>query len=154
MDIIITAATGTGNTELSAFDNALWNAGVANYNLIKLSSIIPPASRIILKKPEQNPDEYGRRLYVVMSEQRASKKGQVACAGVGWYILEDGRGVFVEHHGTSVKKVESEIKKSLQDLADQRGIKGVQFNMKISSAKCTSKPVCAIVCAIYKSEPW
>ncbi|MEM4663258.1 MAG: pyruvoyl-dependent arginine decarboxylase [Candidatus Diapherotrites archaeon] len=154
MDIIITAATGTGNTELSAFDNALWNAGVANYNLIKLSSIIPPGSRIVIKKPDLKPEEYGQRLYVVLSEQRVSKRGQVACAGVGWYLLEDGRGVFVEHHGTSVKKVEKQLIKSLQDLARQRGVKGVQFHTKTSSIKCKDKPVCALVCAIYKSEPW
>lgn len=154
MEIIITSGTGTGQTELSAFDNALWNAGIANYNLIKLSSIIPPASNIVIKKPILNPAEYGRRLYVVLSEQREHRKGKVACAGIGWYLLEDGRGVFVEHHGSSVKGIEDQIRKSLEDLAKQRGITGVTFNSKVESIKCTGRPVCAIVCAIYKSEPW
>ena len=39
-------ATGTGRTLLAAFDDALLAAGVANFNLITLSSVIPPGSSI------------------------------------------------------------------------------------------------------------
>ncbi len=49
MKIYISSGRGTGPTSLSAFDAALNEAGVANYNLIRLSSIIPPDSKIILQ---------------------------------------------------------------------------------------------------------
>ncbi len=42
MKIHIGTSIGTGETELSAFDTALYNAGIANYNLLYLSSVIPP----------------------------------------------------------------------------------------------------------------
>ena len=49
MDIKVVCGVGSGKTALSAFDSALKDAGVYNYNLITLSSIIPPDS-IISKK--------------------------------------------------------------------------------------------------------
>jgi hypothetical protein len=46
MIIRVTSGTGTGPTELAAFDAALLDAGVANYNLIPLShSWIPSIAR-------------------------------------------------------------------------------------------------------------
>lgn len=38
---IITKGTGSSNYELNAFDNALLSSGIADYNLVKLSSILP-----------------------------------------------------------------------------------------------------------------
>ena len=43
--IILASGVGFGTTEITAFDNALLKAGVGNYNLIKVSSIIPPNSQ-------------------------------------------------------------------------------------------------------------
>lgn len=39
----LVAGTGHGRTELNAFDGALVDAGVGNYNLLRVSSIYPPA---------------------------------------------------------------------------------------------------------------
>lgn len=38
----IFSGRGSGTEELLSFDNALINAKVANYNLVKISSILPP----------------------------------------------------------------------------------------------------------------
>ena len=46
MDILLTTATGRGPTELAAFDAALVAAGVADRNLIYLSSVLPPGSAV------------------------------------------------------------------------------------------------------------
>ena len=47
--ITITKGAGFGSYEKSAFDAALDDAGVANYNLIRLSSVIPPNSDIVIQ---------------------------------------------------------------------------------------------------------
>jgi arginine decarboxylase len=75
---------GRGPTELAGLDAALMDAGVANYNLICLSSVIPPGSTIKRGEHHTPPDEYGRRLYVVPSQMRQSTPGAGAHAGVGW----------------------------------------------------------------------
>ncbi len=48
--IALAAGLGEGPTQLAAFDAALRDAGVANYNRICLSSVIPPGSVIERRK--------------------------------------------------------------------------------------------------------
>jgi pyruvoyl-dependent arginine decarboxylase len=47
MNIHLSSGVGAGPTELAAFDAALMDAGLANYNLLCLSSVIPPNARIV-----------------------------------------------------------------------------------------------------------
>ena len=102
MQIVVSHGTGEGPTPLAAFDKALLGAGVENYNLIRLSSVIPPGVTIARNRFVSDPDEYGRRLYVVMAEQRAVEPGRGAYAGLGWLQEPgDGRGLFVECEGRS-----------------------------------------------------
>ena len=86
MNIQISAGTIAGPTKLSAFDSALNASGVANYNLIRLSSIIPPASKIQAQPGPISllPGEWGDRLYVVMADMRVDTPNQEAWAGIGW----------------------------------------------------------------------
>lgn len=58
----LATGTGEGPTPLAAFDAALMDAGVANYNLLCLSSVIPPNARIVRARHRTLPDDYGRRL--------------------------------------------------------------------------------------------
>ena len=45
--VILTSGVGIGATKLNAFDNALLNAGIGNFNLSPVSSVIPPKAKII-----------------------------------------------------------------------------------------------------------
>ncbi len=45
--IILTSGIGTGSTKSNAFDNALLNARIGDFNLLSVSSIIPPKAEII-----------------------------------------------------------------------------------------------------------
>ena len=40
----LVSGIGTGSTVLNAFDAALLSAGVGNFNLLRVSSILPPHS--------------------------------------------------------------------------------------------------------------
>ncbi|HEY1644757.1 MAG TPA: pyruvoyl-dependent arginine decarboxylase, partial [Candidatus Saccharimonadales bacterium] len=99
MKINITTGTGVGPTELAAFDNALVNAGIANFNLIYLSSVIPPGSEVIDSPIPIKPDgNWGDRLYIVIGQKRTSVRNQEAWAGVGWMQdPETKKGLLVEH---------------------------------------------------------
>lgn len=163
MEIKVVKGVGSASTALSAFDAALKDAGVYNYNLITLSSVIPPSSIVEkVEKFETPKREWGHKLYVVMAEERSNEAGKFIAAGIGWYQLKDGRGVFVEHHliGDTRVAVESElyfrIKNSLQDLCKFRDIKFEQKKMKyeVSINKVKSKPSSVLVIAVYQSEGW
>jgi len=158
MDINISSGIGTGPTKLAAFDAALIAAGVANYNLIRLSSVIPSKSKIIVygNKPiKEVPGAWGDRLYVVMAETRVDVKGVEAWAGIGWVQdKKTKKGLFVEHEGTSEGVVRSDIKKSLETLMLNRGVNFGPINMHIVGKKCSGSPICSLVVAVYKPESW
>lgn len=156
MKIFITSSTGSGNTELSAFDKALFNGGVANTNLIILSSIIPPDPEIIIEKPKILESEYGKRLYVVLAQNRTSEVNQKISAGIGWVVEKNSRfGLFVEHQGGSKQEVEQLIKSSLTDMIMSRSeYLFSEIKMCVEEVTCTNKPVCVLCCAVYKLENW
>ncbi len=155
MIISITSGIGTGQTQLAAFDAALWDAKIANYNLIKLSSIIPINSKIETESDNENAsDEFGNKLYVVLSECRESEKGREAWAGIGWVQAEDGRGLFVEQCGSQEAEVKRLIKETLEGMMSYRKEKFGSINYKIIGTQCKNMPVCVLAAAIYKSEDW
>lgn len=155
MKITITAGTGEGPTPLAAFDKALLDAGVANYNLIYLSSIIPPNSVIERKQYVTPPDEYGHRLYLVMACQRTEQAGTSAWAGIGWtQESASGKGLFVELHGSSQSEVEQAIDQTLTSMIVSRPCPYGPIQCEVVGKTCIDKPVCALVLAVYKSEGW
>ena len=155
--IQIATAVGTGPTKLAAFDDALLRCGVGNFNLIRLSSVIPPATEVV--KAEGRVDvlgNWGDRLYVVMAEQRVDRVGREAWAGIGWVQHEPtGRGLFVEHEGLSEDQVCSDIEHSLAALV--QGRPGVEFGepqMVVTGGRCFGEPICAMATAVYESAGW
>ncbi|HUA13107.1 MAG TPA: pyruvoyl-dependent arginine decarboxylase [Candidatus Sulfotelmatobacter sp.] len=159
MNIQVVKGIGTGPTKLAAFDAALNSAGVANYNLIKLSSVIPGGSKIIKKqKPladKELPGKWGDRLYVVMAEERVDSPNTEAWAGIGWVQdKKTGKGLFVEHEGASEKAVRSDITQSLEALMATRNVDFGNISMEVIGRTCTHLPVCALVAAVYQSDDW
>ncbi len=157
MVIRLSTGTGTGRTALSAFDDALLRAGIANYNLVRLSSVIPPRSVVSRVDPhEQLVGGWGDRLYCVYASQPATIPGQQAWAGIGWSLRDDGSGagVFVEHEGEDERSVREDIERSLEDLARRRGAGFTPGGMVMTSAVCEAQPVCALVVAAYETAAW
>jgi arginine decarboxylase len=157
MIINLTTGLGRGPTELAAFDAALNHAGVANYNLLCLSSVIPPGSKIEVHDSQLQdvPGDWGDRLYVVMAEQRVSTRGHEAWAGIGW--VQDAatkRGLFVEHEGESETSVRSDLEQSLKALMQTRGIDFGDIHMVVNGGVCDGTPLCAMVVAVYESAAW
>ena len=157
MRLYIAAAVGRGSTELSAFDDALIDAGIANFNLIRLSSVIPPHSDIVRVPtcPFGESGGWGDRLYVVYADQRTSEPGQQAWAGIGWTQDQiTGRGLFVEHEGHSEDEVRCQIAASLEDLYEHRGLAHDSFETCVIGSMCSGSPTCAFVVCAFAVEPW
>lgn len=157
MDIYVSGGLGDGPTELAAFDNALVKAGIHNYNIITLSSVIPPNSTITaLDGPASPKGNWGDRLYVVMAQVRSSRRDEEVWAGIGWiFNKEANKGLLVEHEGHSQKQVEHDIEHSLAALVQNRpGEKFGPADMKIVGGACHDKPVCALVVATFESAAW
>lgn len=157
MILHIASAIGRATTELAAFDQALIGVGAANFNLVRLSSVIPPGSSVVESQRCPHPEgaTWGDRLYVVYAEWPASTPGEAAWAGVGWVQDRDsGRGLFVEHEGSDERAVRDDITASLEALQSNRGIDYGPIRMHVIGAACETEPVCALVLCGYQSEPW
>lgn len=162
MKIYITTGKGVGRTPISAFDAALKDARVYNYNLIYLSSIIPPGSEIEVRKIPEDDEKWGDRLYVVKAEMRSRESGKYIGVALGWCKFEDGKGIFVEHEeiGETKEAVErnlrEEVRKSLGDMCRLRNVQVNEdkFQMRLCITKVDNLPASVIVIAVYKSEKW
>lgn len=153
--IAIARGLGQGPTPLAAFDAALLDAGVANYNLIVLSSVIPPGSVIERRRWHTPPEDWGRRLYCVLSQHREDRPGHSAHAGIGWvHDAASGAGLFVELHGDDRDRLGADLHATLQSMQAQRGIDLGPVHTEIASTRCVSDPVCALVIAVYAAAPW
>lgn len=162
MKITVTAGRGEGNTTLSAFDAALKDAGIYNYNIIKLSSVIPPGTKIVVRKWKNAPSEHGKKLYTVLADMRSDLLGRSIAAGIGWYQIKDGRGIFAEHtdivESLNAKEAESNVAKKIEatirDLCANRDYPFNKRNFKkvISSAEVKNKPTCVVAAAVYESQ--
>ncbi len=157
MVIHIAAGTGTGPTKMAAFDAALLKAGIANHNLIRLSSIVPPASEIAVHDGPitEKLGEWGDRLYIVMADMRVASPNVEAWAGIGWtQDKETGKGLFVEHEGANEETVKRDIQQSLEALMRNRKVDFGPISMKVVGKTCLHEPVCALVIAAFKAEDW
>ena len=157
MNIHIASGLGTGPTKMAAFDAALQAAGAANYNLIRLSSIIPAGSKLIEIDGaiKEAPGKWGDRLYVVMAEHRVDTPNVEAWAGVGWtQNQKNGEGLFVEHEGANEATVRRDIEHSMKALVETRGKEFGPLNMKVTGITCLHEPVCALVIAVFQASGW
>ena len=165
LTIDIVSGAGVGQTPLSAFDAALFASGVQNYNLIPLSSIIPPGATVAPRSRfRAAPDGYGDRLYVVKAEMRGETPGTVIAAGLGWFQQADNRGVFVEHElsvegctrAEAEQTLRQQIAASLFDLAQTRhlDVSTIEMHDHVVSAVVAERPACVVALAIYAAEPW
>ena len=156
LTIAVTTGAGEADTTLAAFDAALLEAGIGNFNLIPLSSVIPTGALVVEKRPEFDDEAvWGHRLYLVIAEQRTDSPGDEAWAGVGWIQDPDsGRGLFVEHQGGSEAAVVSDIERSLANLRAARPQRFGPVQMVVRGTRCVDRPVSALVAAVYRDEPW
>jgi arginine decarboxylase len=165
LDVLVVSGVGCGETTLSAFDAALAQAGIQNFNIIKVSSILPLGWGV--READRycaDHSQYGQRLYVVMAEIRSDRIGTTIGAGVGWYQAEDGRGVFAEHvaeiEGREPTEVEhnilSKIRTTIRDLCETRNWPFCEQGLR---SRCLAlpleaRPTSVLVAAVYSAEPF
>jgi len=87
--VLLTTGTGYGDTELTAFDRALLDAGIGNLNLMKVTSVLPPGGRVLnladfsLKIPK------GALIPTVYSRSTSGIKGLMIASAIGIGVPED-----------------------------------------------------------------
>ena len=148
--IIIVKGIGEGSTSLSAFDDALNNAGIGNFNLLELSSVIPKNVSIEIRNKYDIAHDIGQIQPVVISHTESGEKGKEISAGLGWTIAEEG-GVFIEISGCfKESECVNRIESSLKDMIARRSWKwNGNLNKHVSTTTVKDKFSSVVVCAVY-----
>lgn len=117
---ILNSSIGYGKSELTSFDNALLNCKIANYNLVKVSSILPARS----KKVEEVDIPKGSVIFTAYASLSSNKKGQLmsAAVGVGLPKEKEKIGVIMECSGFCTRqKTEEKLKTMIKEAMHNRG---------------------------------
>lgn len=116
----LAAGFAEGATALNAFDNALMKAGIGNVNLIRISSILPPAAAWISPLPLP----YGALVPTAYAEETSETPGTRISAAVACGVPDDPSlpGVIMEHHiiGDEQRCREEVIRKVEEAFAQRR----------------------------------
>lgn len=115
--VFLTKGRGQHKEKLASFEQALRDAGIAPFNLIRVSSIFPPRGRLISRQEGLKLLSPGQVVFLVMSENATNEAHRLISASIGLAIPNDRGhyGYLSEHHGFGQN--EREAGKYAEDLA-------------------------------------
>jgi len=104
--IFLTKGMGKHKEKLTSFEMALRSAGIAQYNLVKVSSIFPPGCKIITKERGLKQLSPGEVVFCVMSENSTNEPHRLVAASVGLAVPKEKEsyGYLSEHHSFGQKE--------------------------------------------------
>lgn len=115
----ITKGVGKQKEKLTSFEMALRNAKIAEYNLVKVSSIFPPNCKLIPRAQGIKKLNPGQVVYVVMSENSTREPHRLIASSVGLAMPKNSSpshyGYISEHH--SFGETDSVAGEYAEDLA-------------------------------------
>ena len=128
--VFLTKGVGTHREKLQSFEMALRNAGIAEFNLVRVSSIYPPRCKIIPRCNGLKLLNPGQIVHCVLSDNSTDEQHRLTVASVGLSVPKnvDHHGYLSEHH--SFGQTEREAGDYAEDLAAEMlaTILGVPFD--------------------------
>jgi len=115
--IFFTKGVGKAKDQLTAFEFALRDAGIAQYNLVHVSSILPPGAKVISRNEGQKHLKPGQVVFVVLSRAASNEPNRLLAASVGSAVPADKKmyGYLSEHHAFG--ETEKKAAEHAEDLA-------------------------------------
>jgi arginine decarboxylase len=98
--MFLTKGVGVDKNRLSSFELALRDAGIERFNLVYVSSILPPLCKIVPKKDGLEHLEAGQIVFCVMARNETNEPNRLISASVGVARPKDENqyGYLSEHH--------------------------------------------------------
>jgi arginine decarboxylase len=98
--MFLTKGVGRHKDYLQSFEMALRDAGIAEYNLVTVSSIFPPKCKRISREEGKKFLNPGQIVFVVMARQATREPNRLMCASIGLAQPQDNtqHGYLSEHH--------------------------------------------------------
>ena len=81
--MFLTKGVGRSKEKLTSFELALRDAGIAHFNIVRVSSIFPPGCKIIPKKEGLKYLRAGEVVFTVLSENSTNEPHRLMAASTG-----------------------------------------------------------------------
>ena len=116
-EVFFTKGVGRHRNRLQSFELALRHAGIEKCNLVRVSSIFPPACRIVSRSRGLGRLQSGEITYVVLAEASTNEPSRLVGAGIGLAVPADGShyGYISEHHGFGL--TQARLSDFVEDMA-------------------------------------
>lgn len=113
----LTKGVGVHTEKLVSFEMALRDAGIAGFNLVRVSSIFPPRCQIVSPKAGLSQLNDGQIVFCVLSDNAVNEQDRLVSASVGLAMPQDANkyGYLSEHHAFG--ETEQEAGDYAEDLA-------------------------------------
>ena len=98
--IFFTKGVGVARQQLMSFEMALRNAGIEKFNLVFVSSILPPGCQRITKEKGLEYFKPGEIVFCVMARNATNEPNRLIAASMGCAVPaeENQHGYLSEHH--------------------------------------------------------
>lgn len=135
--MFLTKGVGRSIYQLKSFEDSLRQAGVAQQNLVSVSSILPPKCKIIPKEEGLKHLKPGAVTFCVMARTDTNEHGRLIASSVGIAIPRDRNnwGYLSEVHSHGMNKREAED--MAEDLA--AGMLGTTLGLEVDPNKAWSE---------------
>jgi arginine decarboxylase len=99
--MFFTNGVGKHRHNLQSFEMALRDAKIAQFNLVRVSSIYPPRCKIVTRERGLAHLTAGEIVFCVMADSRTDEPNRLVAAGIGLALPgdKDMHGYISEHHG-------------------------------------------------------
>jgi len=128
----LTSGTGSSQFKLMAFDKALYNAGIHDYNLVKVSSILPPSCYKADKEFSLKTLKKGSILHAAYTVKYAHKNKET-WIGVGVAVPADPMtpGLIVEAEAETENMLNLKLAAMLDEGMKMRNVKDYKTEFEI-----------------------
>ncbi len=99
--MFLTKGAGVHKEKLASFEMALRNAGIAQFNIVEVSSIFPPNCQLVSIEEGLEGLNAGQIVHVVLSRNASNEPHRLIASSVGVAMPTDKSmyGYLSEHHG-------------------------------------------------------
>jgi len=129
-ELFLTRGVGRHREKLASFELALRDANIAEYNIVRVSSIFPPGCKMIPMKDGVKKLNAGQVLFTVVAESSTNEPHRLIASSIGVAIPRDSQhyGYLSEHHGYG--QTDQQAGDYAEDLAAQMlaTVLGVDFD--------------------------
>ncbi len=144
--VFFTSGYGVHEDELMSFELALRMAGIERFNLVPVSSILPPRCRVVSRERGLRMLKSGQIVFCVMARFTSDEEGKEIFASIAAAIPEDRNrhGYIAEHSGYWYEGADKHAEKLAAEMIGDAKHKLLSTTVRAKVEKCTTAVAAAV----------